>query len=74
MKLPEYITRSEVQKVCKELKIRDWTKLKKATVLPEEAKKILSLVNVENMKIDLKEFATVLRLSLSMESASKTQM
>jgi hypothetical protein len=64
MKLPEYITKSEVQKVCKELKIRDWTKLKTATVLPEEAKKILSLINVENMKIDLKEFTTGLEVEL----------
>ncbi len=64
MKLPEYITKSEVQKICKELKIRDWTKLKKAAVLPEEAKKILSLVNVENMKIDPREFATGLEVEL----------
>ena len=27
MKLPEYITQAEVKKVCKELGIRDWTKL-----------------------------------------------
>lgn len=64
MKLPEYITKKEVQRVCKELKIRDWTKLKKASVPPEEAKTILSLVNVENMKIDLKEFAAGLEVEL----------
>lgn len=64
MKLPEYITKPEVQKICKELKIRDWTKLKKTTVLPEEAKKVLSVVNVENMKIDLKEFTTGLEVEL----------
>ena len=28
MKLPQYITNEEVRKVCKELGIRDWTKLK----------------------------------------------
>jgi len=64
MKLPEYITKKEVQRTCKELKIRDWTKLKKASVLPEEAKTILTLVNTESMKIDLKEFATVLGVGL----------
>jgi hypothetical protein len=64
MKLPEYITKQEVQRICKELKIRDWTKLKKAVVLPGEAKLILSLVNTENMKIDLKEFATGLEVEL----------
>jgi hypothetical protein len=64
MKLPEYITKKEVQRICKELKIRDWTKLKKASVLPEEAKTILTLVNTESMKIDLKEFATGLGVGL----------
>jgi hypothetical protein len=64
MKLPEYITKQEVKRVCNELKIRDWTKLKKATVLPEEAKTILSHVNTEAMKIDLKEFATGLEVEL----------
>jgi hypothetical protein len=64
MKLPEYITKQEVKRVCNELKIRDWSKLKKATVLPEEAKIILSHVNTEAMKIDLKEFATGLEVEL----------
>lgn len=64
MKLPEYITKQEVRRVCNELKIRDWTKLKKANVLPEEAKIILSHVNTEGMKIDLKEFATGLEVEL----------
>jgi len=64
MKLPEYITKQEVKRVCNELKIRDWTKLKKAAVLPEEAKTILSQVNTEGMKIDLKEFATGLEVEL----------
>jgi hypothetical protein len=64
MKLPEYITKQEVKRVCNELKIRDWSKLKKATVLPEEAKIILSHVNTQAMKIDLKEFATGLEVEL----------
>ena len=64
MKLPEYITKQEVKRVCGELKIRDWTKLKKAAVLPEEAKTILSQVNTEGMKIDLKEYATGLEVEL----------
>jgi ABC-type anion transport system duplicated permease subunit len=45
MKLPEYITKEEVSKFCKALKIRDWTKLKEAKVLPKEAKIILAGVN-----------------------------
>ncbi len=64
MKLPEYITKDEVRRVCKELKIRDWTRLKKAQVLPEEARKILNLVNVEKMKIDPAEFRAGLDVEL----------
>ncbi|OPY76314.1 MAG: hypothetical protein A4E63_00149 [Syntrophorhabdus sp. PtaU1.Bin050] len=64
MELPEYISAKEVKRVCKELKIRDWTRLKKPTVLAEEAKLILSEVNTESMKIDLKEFTTGLEVEL----------
>lgn len=64
MKLPEYITKDEVKRVCKELKIRDWTRLKKAQALPEEARIILSQVNVEKMKIDRAEFMAGLEVEL----------
>jgi hypothetical protein len=64
MKIPQYVTVEEVQKVCKELKISDWTKKKEAKVSPGEAKKILSLVNVEKMKIDPKEFCAGLEVEL----------
>jgi len=64
MRMPEYITKEEVRRVCKELKIRDWTKLKKATVLREEAKGILAKVNTEKMKIDLGEFCKGLEVEL----------
>ena len=56
MKIPEYISKEEVKKVCKELKFRDWTKLKTAKVLPKETRAILKDVNKEKMKIDLEEF------------------
>ncbi|RMF92736.1 MAG: hypothetical protein D6734_11595 [Candidatus Schekmanbacteria bacterium] len=64
MDLPEYITVEEVQRVCKELGIRDWTKLTAPQVLPEEAKIILKEVNVEGMNIDLDEFKTGLEVEL----------
>ena len=32
MNLPQYITAGEVQRVCRELGIRDWTELKEAAV------------------------------------------
>jgi len=44
MELPEYVTVEEVKRVCGELKIRDWTTLKEAEVLPEEAGTILAEV------------------------------
>ena len=55
VKIPEYITKEEVRRVCKGLRIRDWTKLKRAKVLPKEAEVILAKVNTEKMKIDLEE-------------------
>jgi len=56
MKIPEYITKEEVQKFCKALKIRDWTKLKTAKILPKEAKAVLAAVNDTKMNIDPEEF------------------
>jgi len=64
MDLPEYITIKEVKRVCKELGVRDWTKLKNHKVTTGEAKKILSQVNVEKMKIDLEEFRRGLEVEL----------
>jgi hypothetical protein len=64
MKLPDYITKDEVQRVCRELKIRDWTKLKQADVLPKEAKIVLRLVNTEKMAIDPDQFRIGLEVEL----------
>ena len=64
MKVPQYITIEEVKSACKELKIRDWTKLKDARVLPREAKTILALVNKSKMKIELDEFRSGLEVEL----------
>lgn len=64
MKLPEYVTVSEVKRVCKELKIRDWTAMKAAKVQPKEAEIILMNVNTEKMKIPLEEFRRGLEVEL----------
>lgn len=64
MKIPAYVTVEEVRKVCKELKISDWTKKKQPKVSLAEAKKILSLVNVEKMRIDPKDFCIGLEVEL----------
>jgi len=64
MKLPEYVTVEEVKRVCKELNISDWTEMREPKVSQEEAKVILSKVNVEDMNIDLQEFCHGLEIEL----------
>jgi predicted acyltransferase (DUF342 family) len=64
MKLPEYVTVAEVQKVCRELNIRDWTAVTDGKVLPEEAAVILEVVNVEGMNIGLEDFRQGLEVEL----------
>jgi hypothetical protein len=64
MKMPEYISKEEVRRICKGLKLRDWTKLKTASVLSKEAKAILAVVNTQKMKIDLEEFRKGLEVEL----------
>ncbi len=51
-------------KVCKKLKIRDWTKLVKNVITPEEAKIILHEVNTEKMNINLEDFRIGLEVEL----------
>jgi len=63
MKLPVYVTKDEVKRVCGELKISDWTKKKEAKVSLKEAKIILSEV-CKNMDIDPKDFRTGLEVEL----------
>ncbi len=64
MKMPEYVSVEEVRKVCRELKVRDWTKLEKAAVLPREAKAILAKVNTSKMPIALEDFRAGLEVEL----------
>jgi hypothetical protein len=64
MKVPQYVTVEEVRRVCKELRISDWTRKKASKVSPREAKIILSVVNKDKMKIDLKEFSQGLEVEL----------
>jgi hypothetical protein len=56
MKLPQYITTEEVQRVCSELGIRDWTGLKEATVTVEDAQIIRNAVGAEATQITADEF------------------
>jgi len=64
MQMPEYITREEVRRDCRDLKLRDWTRLRTAKVLQKEAKIIRAEVNTEKMKIDLEEFRKGMEVEL----------
>jgi len=45
MKLPEYITADEVKRVCSEIGLRDWSRIKEPDVTQEEAAVILKIQN-----------------------------
>ncbi len=64
MVLPEYITVDEVKRICRELKISDWTSKRESGVSPEEALIVLSAVNTEGMNIPLNEFQRGLEVEL----------
>ena len=64
MKIPKYVTLDEVKRVCRELKISDWTKKKEAKVSLKEAKVILAEVHKGKMGIEPKEFQAGLEVEL----------
>ncbi|MGM0427978.1 MAG: DUF5661 family protein [Thermodesulfobacteriota bacterium] len=64
MKLPEYVSLEEVKRVCKELKLTDWTRKKEPKVSLKEAKIILAEINKKKMDIDPKEFQSGLEVEL----------
>jgi hypothetical protein len=64
MKLPQYVTVTEVKRVCKQLGLRDWSALKSPKVTLKEAKTILVEVNIKKMKIDPEEFRRGLEVEL----------
>jgi len=64
MKIPEYVTKEEVRKVCRMLKIRDWTALREAKVLPSEARKILGALQIKGMKVPLEDSLQGLEVEL----------
>jgi hypothetical protein len=64
MELPEYITQKEVQRVCADLGIRDWTDLSAAEVTLDEARIIQSAVGGEAADITVQEFQIGLQVEL----------
>lgn len=64
MQFPEYVTVQEVQRVCKELGLSDWSQITETKVLPEEALIILAEVNTEGMDIPPEDFCAGLEVEL----------
>ncbi len=64
MVMPEYVSREEVKRVCKNLKIRDWTEIDEPSITKKEAEIILKIVNVQGMKIDVEDFRQGLEVEL----------
>jgi hypothetical protein len=64
MQLPEYVTVQEVQRVCQELGLRDWSQMTEPKVSPEEGQIILAKVNTQGMDIPLEDFCTGLEVEL----------
>jgi len=64
MKISQYVSVEEVKKVCKELKISNWTKRKEPKVSVKEAKVILAELSPKGMDIDPKEFCRGLEVEL----------
>ncbi len=64
MKLPEYVSKAEVKKVCKELGLKDWSVRKDTKVTTEEAAVILKAANTGGMRVPVEEFRMGLEVEL----------
>ena len=64
MNIADYISREEVQHVCQELGIRDWTKLTETKVQIEEARIIQASVGSEALQIPVEWFQQGLEVEL----------
>jgi len=64
MKLPEYVTKDEVKRVCKELGIRNWASLKNVAPSVEEAKKIKAAIGAAGIRISAADFRDGLEVEI----------
>jgi glycyl-tRNA synthetase beta subunit len=64
MNLPDYVTKKEVQRVCKEIGLKDWTQMNEPVVTEKEASAILKIVNEQKMDIPLEDFRQGLEVEL----------
>ena len=64
MNIPEYISKNEVKRVCRELGIRDWTEMPDGKVTLSEAKLIQRAVGGETQQIPSDKFLKGLEVEL----------
>jgi len=64
MNIADYIPKEEVQRVCQELGIQDWTKLTETRVQVEEARIIQAAVGSEALQIPVEWFQQGLEVEL----------
>ncbi|MCJ7715082.1 MAG: hypothetical protein MUO54_00995 [Anaerolineales bacterium] len=64
MNKPEYVSTQEVQRVCQELGLRDWTQLGEIRISLEEAKLIQQAVGGEAEQISSVDFQQGLQIEL----------
>jgi hypothetical protein len=64
MKLPEYVTKAEVKKVCKDLGLKDWSVRKDTAVTKEEAAVILKAANTVKMRVPVETMRKGLEVEL----------
>ncbi len=64
MNIADFISVAEVQRMCQELGIRDWTALTEAKVQVEDAKIIQAAVGAEALQIPVEGFQQGLEVEL----------
>ena len=64
MKLPEYVTKDEVKRVCKALGITNWATRRKVTLSVEEAKKIKAAIGAADIRVGAEDFRDGLEVEL----------
>lgn len=64
MNLPEYVSKDEVGRVCRELGLRDWSAIAEPVITKEEASTILRVVNTKGMGIAIDDFRQGLEVEL----------
>ena len=64
MEIPEYVSKGEVQRVCAQLGIRDWTNLSNTEVEYSEAEILRKLIGAEALDVSVEEFQLGLEIEL----------